>query len=137
MKSLIIYNSQHGKTQMLANDIGQKMSKKDYEVKTISISEFTESDLQGVDILLLGSWTKGLFLFAQQPDVTWKEFASKLPELGSMKIGLFTTYGIATGSMFRKMAKCLNKKLSSIQFTIKSKTGFLSQSDLSMLNLKI
>ncbi len=103
MKASIIYNSENGATKAYAEEIGKTLSAKGIDNKIESIYNYDKKYLQLADIVLLGTWTKGLFIIGQHPDTVWQEFASKLPKFENKKIGLFTTYKIATGSMFRKM----------------------------------
>lgn len=132
MKTLIIYNSKNGTTKKYANNIATFLHTKS-ETKVISIDEYKNGDLADIDYVFFGSWTSGLFIFAQGPDKEWKQFAAKLPKLGKTKIGLFTTYKLAIGSMFRKMAKSLNTDMSDTLFTIKSKNGLVSKKDKEIL----
>ena len=45
----------------------------------------------------------GLMIIAQHPDAICKDYVSTLNFGSNTKIGLFTTYKIATGSMFSRM----------------------------------
>ena len=61
------------------------------------------------------------------------EFSEKLPELNDRKIILFTTYRIATGSMFRKMKERLKCDSKFIGLELKSRNGKLNEIDLDIL----
>ncbi len=63
----------------------------------------------------------------QHPDKPWMPFARKLPELSVRKIGLFTTYKIATGGMFKKMASCLGGNSTRVSLELKSRSRRLSE----------
>ena len=60
--------------------------------------------------------------------------ARRLPDLAGTKIGLFTTYTIATGSMFRGMRRCLSCDPADIQLELKSRDGELSESHRASLD---
>jgi hypothetical protein len=66
-------------------------------------------------------------LFLQHPDKIWIEFAKQLPELNGKKIGLFTTYKLATGSMFLKMKKHIKCNQDNIIVEMKSRRGHLTE----------
>jgi flavodoxin len=122
----IVYHSRTGKTRAFALEIAAFFQEHDIEPLVLSIGECTADTLAGVDYLLLGCWTQGLMIILQRPDDPWVEFARNLPPLEVPRIGLFTTYLIATGGMFRKMRKHLAAKTSPVRLELKSRNGSLS-----------
>lgn len=129
-KALIIYNSKKGTTKKFGNEIGKFLQSKNIDSKIIPIYNFDESDVKIFDIILLGCWTSGLFVFMQHPQQDWISFANRLPDLSNKKVGLFTTYKLATGSMFRRMKSHLTGKSKNINLELKSRNGLLSESDI-------
>ncbi len=127
MKASIIYNSKSGITEAYAKEIGKFLSEEGVDNKVTSIHDYDKMYLQSADIVLLGSWTSGLFFFAQHPDKIWKEFAQEMPEVNTQALALFTTYKLTTGSMFRKMEAKLKGKINGSKMTIKSKNGKLTE----------
>ncbi len=123
MKALIVYNSQKGKTKKYAEKIGRYIETFQGKAIVKSIAETTAQDIKSCDLLLLGSWTNGRFLFGQKPDQAWIDFASKLPRMEGKETVLFTTYNILTGSMFRNMKKELEPKGYKILSCMKSRDG--------------
>jgi flavodoxin len=132
-KTLIIYNSHTGITKKYAEDIQTYLVGKNLETKLISIAEFNNTTNIECDLLMLGSWTSGLFFFGQHPDKEWVKFAQKLPKAVNSEIILFTTYKLATGSMFKNMKKHLGINSSNVKAELKSRKGNLSESDKSIL----
>jgi flavodoxin len=132
-KVLIIYNSQKGTTKKYGNEIGKFLRSEDVDSKVISISEFNASEIDRYDSVMLGCWTSGLLVCMQHPQQEWTDFAKKLPDLKNKKIGFFTTYKIATGSMFKKMKMHLKDKISGVSLEIKSRNGLLSESNIKEL----
>jgi flavodoxin len=130
MKSaLILYDSKTGTTARFATEIGKVLEIAHIRTKTCSIFEFEPSDLAPSDIVLLGFWTNGLMLLFQHPERVWIEFAKQLPDLSGKKIGLFTTYLIATVSMFKKMEHQIRTGTDSIGLRLKSRNGTLNDSN--------
>jgi hypothetical protein len=89
-----------------------------------------ECDLEGlrdVDYLLLGCWTGGLMIARQRPDQPWVDFARAIPALTGPRIGLFTTYKLATGSMFAQMRRHLAGRVPAPELELKSRNGRLSE----------
>lgn len=129
-KVLIIYNSKTGNTKHLAKEIAKYYSENNISTECISIYDFAEVNIQQFDCVLLGCWTSGLFFFLQHPQKVWKEFAKKLPDLSEKKIALFTTYKIATGSMFANMKKFIKSNQKNKIICIKSRSGELNNSNI-------
>jgi len=135
MKNLLItYNSKTGKTKKYAEEINNYIKNKGVKTALISIDEFDIALAKNVEGILFGAWTNGLMIFLQHPDKAWVKFAKNLPEIKDKKVGLFTTYLLATGSMFKKMKIHLGGKISESMFELKSKKGKLSDHDKMLLD---
>jgi flavodoxin len=132
-KVLIIYHSKTGTTKSFGEEIGKICSENESEYNILSIKEFTPDALLGIDYLFLGCWTNGIFFFLQHPDKDWINFTRQLPENIEQKLGLFTTYKLATGSMFKKMKQYINYTQSDVNLELKSRNGFIRDSDLTLL----
>ena len=79
---------------------------------------------------MLGCWTSGWFIMHQYPNSIWTNFAAThLQGTLPSHVVLFTTYKFRTGSLFKKMRKHINLEGVSSIFTLKSKTGILSDKD--------
>jgi flavodoxin len=125
MKALVVYHSRKGTTRKFAEKIAEKLYNKKVDVITKDIEETTNEDLVNCDILYMGSWTNGTFLFNQKPDQLWVNFAESLPKAENKKTVLFTTYTIKTGSMFRNMKKYILPKGYKVVGSMKSRNGKL------------
>jgi flavodoxin len=133
-KILITYLSKTGITKKYAEEIAAYLEKKGMDVTNISIDDFNYEMLNDTDILLFGAWTHGLMILLQHPDKPWKKFVETLPDLKGKKTALFTTYKLATGSMFKKMKKILAQTSVDPVLELKSKNGSLSENDKAMLD---
>lgn len=132
-KALIIYHSKTGTTRKLGQDIARICAEMSIETKIIPIEAFKKEDLESVDYLFLGCWTHGLFIFNQHPDNEWVDFAKQFPAIEHKKLVLFTTYKLATGSLFRRMRKHLKYDSSSLEWQLKSKNSRLNDADVDRL----
>jgi len=132
-KALIIHHSKTGTTLKYGREIADFCNRRGINSRLISIEDFNKKDLAGVDYLFLGCWTHGHFIFNQHPDTDWVDFANKLPDLNDRKIILFTTYKIATGSMFRKMKEQLKCDSKHITLELKSRNGSLKNEGYDLL----
>jgi flavodoxin len=129
-KALIIYHSKTGTTRKLGEDIARTCAALSIESKVIPIESFNMEDLASVDYLFLGCWTHGLFIINQHPEKAWVDFAKQLPAIEAKKVVLFTTYKLATGSMFRNMRKRLKVDVSRLKLQLRSKTSRLKDDDV-------
>jgi len=122
----IVYRSHTGTTRRLAEEIGAHLEARGITTTVQSVGDANPVALAGVDLVLLGCWTSGLLVVAQHPDAPWMAFVRDLPALGPARVGLFTTYKLATGSMFGRMRTALAGKADRIDLELKSRDGHLS-----------
>jgi flavodoxin len=130
----VVYRSATGTTRRLAEEIGAHLTARGVTTTVASVGECDPSSLAGVDLVLLGCWTSGLFVVAQHPDEPWKAFVRDLPALDRSKVGLFTTYKLATGSMFARMRDALGGRVRGIELELKSRNGHLSDAGKALLD---
>ena len=133
MKTSIIYNSHSGTTKAYAEEIEEFLSDNGIDCRVSSIEDYDKEYLLLSDLVLLGCWTSGLMIFAQHPDRAWKQFVEEMPALRNKTLALFTTYKIATGSMFRKMEHLLAGKSDPPKALLKSKSEQLTDRNRSTL----
>lgn len=122
----VVYRSATGTTRRFAEEIGAHLRSRGIDATVQSVGEADPASLGNADLVLLGCWTSGLFVVAQHPDEPWLAFVRDLPALGTARIGLFTTYKLATGSMFRRMAAALATSGAHVELELKSRDGHLS-----------
>jgi len=132
-KALIIHHSKTGTTKKFGTEIAEFCKQKGIKAKVVSIDEFNRQDFDKADYLFLGCWTHGYFVFNQHPDKEWVEFANQLPDINNKQVVLFTTYKIATGSMFQKMKERLKCDSKFIKLELKSRNGKMNESGLDLL----
>lgn len=128
-KAAIIVNSKTGTTRRYANEISEYLKSKGLDTQVASIQGFSDDMLNDADYVFFGCWTSGLMVILQHPEKVWVDFAASLPSMPKVKVALFTTYKIRTGSMFRNMSKRLRGKFSAPALKLKSKNGSLSEHD--------
>lgn len=130
MKTAVVtYHSKTGITKYYAKEIAGYLESKGVSTRISSIQAFQENLLDDADYLFLGCWTSGLMIILQHPEKEWVDFAAKLPGMPDVKVALFTTYKLLTGSMFRNMYKQLKGKFATPSLELKSRNGSLSEDD--------
>ena len=122
----IVYRSATGTTRRLAEEVGAHLQSRGVVTTVQSVGDADAASLATVDLVFLGCWTSGFFVVAQHPDEPWMAFVRDLPTLGRARVGLFTTYKLATGSMFARMRAALGAKAGSVDLELKSRNGHLS-----------
>lgn len=85
MNALVVYDSVFGNTALIASKIHENLGP---DSKLVKVNEFKQSDLENLDLLIVGSPTRA---FNPTKDIT--EFLKKLPasQLKDMKIAVFDT----------------------------------------------
>ncbi len=132
-QAVIIYQSKTGITKKYAEEIGQFLSEKGVKTSILPVSDYKVGVTDQADLVFMGCWTAGLMLFLQHPEKTWTDFAGKLPALKGKKTVLFTTYKLATGSMFKNMRKHLGDKGTDLSLELKSRNGKLTSENKQVL----
>ena len=134
--AVVVYRSATGTTRRYAEEIGAHLASRAISVKVQSVGDCDPASLADADFVLLGCWTSGLFVVAQHPDEPWLAFVRALPLLTRPRVGLFTTYKLATGSMFGRMRAALAPYAGTIDrgVELKSRGGRLSDADRTALD---
>lgn len=122
----VVYRSSGGTTRQLAEEIGEHLRAHGIDARVQSVGEAQPAALAEADLVLLGCWTSGLFVVAQHPDEPWLAFVRDLPPLARSRVGLFTTYKLATGSMFARMRAALDTRAPHVDLELKSRGGHLT-----------
>ena len=134
MKTLIVYDSAYGNTEKIARAIGGAITG---EVKVLRPGEVNPSDLQSIDLLIVGAPTQG-----GRATPAIQDFLNKLPEhtVKGLNVAAFDTrfstklvkiFGYAAG----KIAESLKRKGGNLivppePFFVKGKEGPLKEGEL-------
>jgi len=136
MKALIVYDSVYGNTEKIARAIAAALIPPG-EVKVLRPGELNPSDLQSLDLLIVGSPTQG-----GRATPAIQDFLNKIPEpaIKGLNVAAFDTrfstklvgiFGYAAG----KIAETLKRKggtlvLSPEPFFVKGRQGPLKEGEL-------
>jgi flavodoxin I len=87
MKSILIYDSQYGNTEKIAQSIRDALAEQS-QVTLIRVSDFKPEMLEGVELLIVGSPTQGF-----KPTAAIKDFLKAIPtnQLKGMRVAAFDT----------------------------------------------
>lgn len=122
----VVFESRTGVTRQFAEEIGDHLAAAGLQVRVEPVDECDPASLAGVDLILLGCWTSGIFVALQHPDDAWIAFARRLPAMPDARVALFTTYKLVTGRMFRQMRRHLPANVAPPSLELKSRNGHLA-----------
>ena len=95
-----------------------------------SVGDADPASLAGVDLVLLGCWTSGLFVVAQHPDEPWLAFVRELPAWATARVGaVHHVQAARPASMFATDAEPRSRGRPRIDLELKSRNGHLSDAD--------
>lgn len=128
-RAVVVYRSRTGITQRYGDEIAAHLRSRGLEASASSIADCDPGRLAEADLVFLGCWTNGWFVVNQHPDLPWVAFARDLPRLDHATVALFTTYKLATGSMFARMRDALAHAKAHVDLELRSRDGRLSDAD--------
>jgi flavodoxin len=101
MNAVVIYESLTGNTQKAAGFIVDELVAQGVSAVACSTTAVDYQALADADLVIVGSWTDGLFLFGQKPASAGR--LSQLPFLTGKRAAVFCTYAIETGKTLEKL----------------------------------
>jgi flavodoxin I len=122
MKSLVIYDSFFGNTEKIAQAIGAALGASG-EVAVVKVADATLQQLQGVQLLIVGSPTRA---FSPSPAI--KQFLASIPTDGlkGVKVAAFDTRMVInekSPGILRVMVKCFGYAEKAISKKLRRKGG--------------
>ena len=134
MKALIVYDSAYGNTKKIAKSMGSAITG---DVKVLSTGEVNPSELESIDLLIIGSPTQG-----GRPTPAIQDFLNKVSEplLKGINVAAFDTrfstrwvgiFGYAAGKIADSLKKNGATLIASPEaFFVKGKEGPLKEGEL-------
>ena len=107
MDVVVIFDSRTGNTERAANLIGKGLHEAGAAVTIDSIDEVDFGRLARADLVVVGTWTGGLFFFGQHPGGAGK-IATTLPDLWDKATFAYVTYAHNAGPAAEKMGDVLD-----------------------------
>jgi flavorubredoxin len=101
MRAVVIYESLTGNTKKTAHLIGQGLQGTGWDVSVCPVTNVDLAALHEADLVVVGSWTDGVFVFGQRPGRLGRLRA--LPAMAGKKAVVFVTYALHSGKVLEKM----------------------------------
>ena len=108
MKAVVIHESLTGNTEKAAILIAAGLVEAGYEAVACSTAKVDYQALADADLVVVGSWTDGLFLFGQKPARSGR--LAKLPFMTGKRCAVFCTYAIETGRTLEKLTSIMESR---------------------------
>lgn len=109
MQAIVIYESLTGTTKEAAHAIAASLRSHGWSASTSPMSRIDLAELKAADVVIVGSWTDGIFFFGQKPAKESK-LASMLPMIHDKKAAVFCTYAIDPGKTLDKLASIVRRR---------------------------
>lgn len=102
MRAVIIYESLTGNTAKAAGHIADRLTAEGIGTIVCQATLIDYQALADADLVIVGSWTDGLFFFGQRPAKSAR--LSQLPFITGKTCAVFCTYAIDTGKTLDKLS---------------------------------
>lgn len=103
MKAIVVYESLTGNTRKTAGLVAQLLADNGISSSVSPINSINLQNLSEADLVVIGSWTDGLFITGQKPARAGRLAA--MPRIDGKKAAVFCTYAIDPGKTLPKMEK--------------------------------
>ncbi len=108
MKALVIYESLTGNTRKAGEKIADELNRSGIETVACSIKAIDLQHLSDSDLVVVGSWVDGLFLFGQKPAGVRRLI--NLPVINGKKTAVYCTYALETGKTLEKLSGIVERR---------------------------
>ena len=108
MNAIVIYESLTGNTKKAAEFIVDELISNGVAARSCPTSDVDYQALAEADLVIVGSWTDGLFLFGQKPANQGR--LSQIPFLAGKQAAVFCTYALETGKTLEKLEAIISDR---------------------------
>ncbi len=106
--AVVIYESLTGNTKTAGEMIAAELTAAGVPAVACSTKQVALQQLSEANLVIVGSWTDGLFLFGQKPGGIGR--LSKLPVIDGKKAAVYCTYALETGKTLEKLAGVVGRR---------------------------
>lgn len=108
MKAVVIYESLTGNTRKAAGFIGDELRRSGVSAVVVPVTGIDYQALAEADLVVVGSWTDGLFFVGQRPGRSGR--LRKVPFIQGKRCAVFCTYAIDQGKVLEKMVSMMEER---------------------------
>ena len=108
MRAVVIYESLTGNTAKAAELIGRHLVEGGVSATVFPTTQVDFQAVADADLVIVGSWTDGLFFFAQKPAKAGR--LSLLPLLNGKTCAVFCTFALDPGKTIDKLTDLMTER---------------------------
>ncbi|MGI9624116.1 MAG: flavodoxin family protein [Acidimicrobiales bacterium] len=108
MNVAVLFQSLRGGTERAAHSLAEGFADRGHEVGVYPVTRFNAQFVLNADLIVLGTWTDGLFGLGAKPGQMSK--LRSLPPLAHMPIAAFVTYEISPTKSLDKLVGWLRRQ---------------------------
>jgi flavodoxin len=108
MRAVVIYESLTGNTAKAAELIGEHLVAGGVGTTVFPTTAIDFQAVADADLVIVGSWTDGLFFFAQKPARSGR--LSQLPFLTGKRCAVFCTFALDPGKTIDKLSDIMRER---------------------------
>lgn len=108
MKAVVIYESLTGNTRRAAGFIAAELEAGGMSATALPVTAIDYQSLAEADLVVVGSWTDGLFFVGQRPGRAGR--LKKVPYISGKKCAVYCTYAVDPGKVLDKMVALMEER---------------------------
>ena len=108
MNAIVVYESLSGNTEQAGILIAKELTEAGIPTVASPITNIDAQALSEADLVIVGSWTDGLFFFGQRPGRAGR--LAKLPVIDGKKAAVYCTYAINAGKTLSKLSRIVSMR---------------------------
>jgi flavodoxin len=108
MRAVVIYESLTGNTKKAAELIGQNLVEAGVSATVCPTTAVDYQAVADADLVIVGSWTDGLFFFLQKPARAGR--LAQLPVLTGKRCAVFCTFALDPGKTLDKLSDLMRER---------------------------
>ncbi len=108
MKATVVYESLTGNTALAGQLIAKELTDAGIDAVACPINQVDLQALSESDLVVVGSWTDGLFFFGQKPGRGSR--LAKLPVIDGKQAAVYCTYAINAGKTLPKLSRIVRMR---------------------------
>jgi menaquinone-dependent protoporphyrinogen IX oxidase len=101
VRAVVIFESLTGNTAQAGELIAAGLRDRGAEASAFNITQIDHAELSRADLVVVGSWTDGVFLFGQRPGRAGRLKA--MPTITGKQAAVYCTYALDPGKTLQKM----------------------------------
>jgi len=108
MNAVVLYESLTGNTRRAAELIGEALSNEGVSTTVCPVTAPDHQALALADLVVVGTWTDGIFVFAQRP--ARADRLHDIPPITGKRCAVFVTFALNPGKSLEKLTAIMEER---------------------------